>query len=92
MKKQMLTENIDLAIFLSIIWLFGLRGFSFITLGSAGNEDRAMAANVSIIRFTQSICVTVSGDSIPMNDPKSTTRQAHTLIVIWKRMNLLIFR
>ena len=74
------------------MWLSGLRGLSYSTFLSAGNEDRAIAANVSIMRFTHSICVTDSGESKPINEPKSTTKQAHTLIVIWKMMNRRMFR
>ena len=58
-----------------------LRGGLFITDSDGGNEARAMAAKVSIIKFTQSICVTVSGDSVPMNAPISTIRHAATLTV-----------
>ena len=50
-----------------------------------------MAAKVSMIRLTHNICVTVSGDSVPMNAPTSTIRQATTFTVIWKRMNRLMF-
>ena len=58
------------------------RGFSFITEAEGGSEARAMAANVSMIRFTQSICVTVSGDCVPIKAPESTIRHAATFTVI----------
>ena len=67
---------------LEIIKSVTLRGLSFITECCGGSDANAMAAKVSIIRFTQSICVTVSGDSVPINAPISTIRQAATLIVI----------
>ena len=44
-----------------------------------------------MMRFTQSICVTVRGDSVPRNAPMSTMRQAATLMVIWKTMKRWIF-
>ena len=74
------------------MWLFWSRGLSSITRRSGGRDDRAIAANVSIIRFTHSICVTVRGESSPMNAPRSTIRQAQTLIVIWNRMKRLMFK
>ena len=64
-----------------------LRGLSFITLGLGGKEANAPAANVSIIKFTHSICVIVSGDSVPINEPNNTIRQAATLMVSWKSRN-----
>ena len=44
------------------------------------------------MRFTQSICVTVRGDSLPRKAPIRTVRHATTLIVIWNRMKRWIFR
>ena len=58
------------------------RGASCITDGVGGSDANAMAANVSMIRFTHSIWVTVSGDCIPMNAPHSTMRHATILTVI----------
>ena len=65
-----------------------LRGFSFITFSDGGKDAKAKAANVSMIRFTQSICVTVRTISVPNNAPSITMRHAATLIVIWKTTNL----
>ena len=59
------------------------RGLSFITDCEGGNEARAIAPNVSIIKFTQSICVTVNGDSVPINAPTNTIKHAATLTVSW---------
>ena len=70
------------AISLFIIKLRLSRGFSFITAADGGNEASAMAANVSIIRLTHSICVTVSGTSVPIKAPVSTIKQATTFTVI----------
>ena len=60
-----------------------------VTVG--GSEASAMAAKVSMMRFTQSIWVTVSGDCVPRKAPASTTRQAHTLTVVWKSMKRWMF-
>ena len=49
-----------------------------ITRSAGGSEASAMAANVSMMRFTQSICVTVSGESVPMKAPANTMKQAAT--------------
>ena len=62
-------------------------GLSFITRSLGGSEASAPAANVSIIRFTQSIWVIVSGDSVPNREPNKTIRQAATLIVNWNNRN-----
>ena len=67
-------------------------GFSFITLIDGGSDANAIAANVSIIRFTHSIWVTVSGDLIPgMKAPTSTIRHAATFTVIWNMFNAKAF-
>ena len=68
------------------------RGFSRITSGVGGSEARAMAANVSMMRLTQSICVTVRGDCVPRKAPMSTMRQAATLMVIWKSTKRCMLR
>ena len=65
-----------------------LRGRSAITLLLGGNDASAMAAKVSMIRLTHSICVTVSGDLTSAKAPTSTVRQATTFTVSWKSMNL----
>ena len=67
------------------------RGLSCITRSAGGSEARAMAANVSMMRFTHSICVTVSGESVPMKAPANTMKQAATFTVIWKRMKRWMF-
>ena len=59
------------------------RGFSFITLRDGGSEASAIAANVSIMRLTQSICVTVSGSVVPITAPTSTTARATKFMVSW---------
>ena len=74
-----------------MMWSVVLRGGSCITRSSGGREASASAAKVSMMRFTQSICVTVRGDSVPRNAPMSTMRQAATLMVIWKTMKRWIF-
>ena len=61
------------------------RGLSSITLFEGGNEARAMAAKVSMIRLIHNICVTVSGDSVPIKAPMRTSKQAVTLTVSWNR-------
>ena len=66
-------------------------GLSRMTDGEGGSEARAMAAKVSMMRLTQSICVTVSGDSVPIMAPTSTMRQAERLTVSWKRRKRWIF-
>lgn len=53
---------------------------------TGGIDAKAMAAKVSIIRFTQSICVTVSGSSVPKKAPNKTLANATTLIVSWNTM------
>ena len=54
---------------------------SFIYSLSGGSNENANAAKVSIIRFTHSICVTVSGDSVPSTAPANTVRHATTFTV-----------
>ena len=63
-----------------------LRGFSFITSRLGGSEANAMAAKVSMMRFTHRICVMVSGISVPIKAPKSTSSSAVTLTTSWKKM------
>jgi len=58
-------------------------GLSFITSAEGGSEANAIAPNVSIIKFTHNICVTVSGDSAPINAPTRTIKQAATFTVNW---------
>ena len=60
-------------------------------VGDGGSEARAMAPNVSIIRFTHSICVTVSGDSVPKNEPNITNRHAATFTVSWNSRKRCMF-
>ena len=67
------------------------RGLSLITSREGGSDANAMAAKVSMMRFTQSICVTVSGSSVPMTDPPSTSSSAVTLTTSWKKRNRCMF-
>ena len=62
-----------------------LRGRSLITSRVGGNEAKAIAAKVSIMRFTQSICVTVNGIWVPIMAPPSTKSRAVRLITSWKK-------
>ena len=54
-------------------------------------DANAIAAKVSIIRFTQSICVTVNGNDVPKNAPNNTLSNATTLIVSWNTIKRWIF-
>ena len=67
------------------------RGLSSITSRDGGSEASAIAAKVSIMRFTHSICVTVSGSSVPISDPASTNSSAVTFTTNWKKRNLCMF-
>ena len=62
------------------------RGGWSMTSRDGGSEAKAMAAKVSMMRFTHSICVTVSGSSVPMNEPPNTKSRAATLTTSWKKM------
>ena len=73
------------------MWSVILRGLSFITKGLGGKEAKDIAAKVSMMRFTQSIWVTVSGDWVSRNAPNITITQAITLIVNWNRMKRCTF-
>jgi len=91
-KKNAPTESMKFIIGLLMINAVLDLGFSFITLIDGGSDANAIAAKVSIIRFTHSIWVTVSGDLIPgMKAPTSTIRHAATFTVIWNSMNRWIF-
>ena len=67
-------------------------GGTRITMLFGGNEAKARAAKVSIIRFTHSICVTESGGCLHMNDPTPTTKQAQTFTVSWNSMKRCMLR
>ena len=67
-------------------------GLFFISAFNAGSVASARAAKVSIIRFTQSICVTVSGNSTPTNGPMRAVSSARRFMVSWNCMNFWIFR
>ena len=67
---------------------FLLRGFSSITFFDGGSDANAIAAKVSIIKLIHNICVTVSGDSVPISAPARTRKQAVTFTVSWKSRNL----
>ena len=68
-----------------------LRGLSFITSLFGGNDAKAPAAKVSMIRLTHNIWVTVSGNSWPNIEPKNTITRATTLMVSWNKRNRWIF-
>lgn len=85
-RKQKPTPSIFLRMALVMMKSSVLRGFSFMTSALGGIDAKAMAAKVSIIRFTQSICVTVSGSSVPKKAPNKTLANATTLIVSWNTM------
>ncbi len=59
------------------------RGFSSITSGLGGSEAIAIAAKVSMMIFTQRICTTVSGMSVPKTAPTKQMTMAAKLIVSW---------
>ena len=67
------------------------RGLSSRTSFVGGSEARAIAAKVSMIRFTHRICVTVSGISVPIIEPASTSSKAATLTVSWKKRKRCMF-
>lgn len=69
-----------------------LRGGRFMTFGSGGSVASASAANVSMIRFTHSIWITVSGRSTPINGPTIAMVSATTLTVSWNSMNRWMLR
>ena len=62
------------------------------TMLLGGNEAKARAAKVSMMRLTHSIWVTVSGDWRLKNEHTPTTRQAHTLTTNWNMMNRWMLR
>ena len=82
-KKSKPVETMLRFIFLVIMKSSRRRGLSPITFCEGGNDASAIAANVSMMRFTQSICVTVSGDCSPVNAPVKTIKQATTLTISW---------
>jgi hypothetical protein len=59
-----------------------LAGFLSSKASEGGSVARARAANVSIIRFTQSIYTAVSGGSLNIIAPENTMNRATKLIVI----------
>ena len=86
-KKNKPTPQISKLIALLRINALRLRGLLFMTSGDGGRDANAIAPKVSIIRFTQSIWVTVNGDSVPINAPNKTMKQAATLTVSWNSKN-----
>ena len=68
-----------------------LRGLSFITSLEGGSEAKAMAAKVSMMRFTQRIWVTVRGISVPMSEPPNTKSRAVRLTTNWKKRKRWMF-
>ena len=67
------------------------RGRSRITSCCGGNDAMAMAASVSMMMLTHRICVTVSGSSVPMTDPASTSSNAVKLTTSWKKRKRCMF-
>jgi hypothetical protein len=68
------------------------RGLSRITSGLGGSEAMAIAAKVSMMMFTQRICTTVSGMSVPNNAPMKQMVMAAKLIVSWNSTKRWILR
>ena len=64
-----------------------LRGLCSMTSSLGGSVAKAKAAKVSMMRFTHSICVTVSGRSTPMKGPSAAIPHAATFTVSWNTMN-----
>ena len=91
MKNIIPTPKISYHICLVIMNALGLLGLSFITASLAGSVAKANAANVSMIKLTHNICVTVKGKSTPMNGPIQAIRIATTLMVNWNKMKCCIF-
>ena len=90
-KKKPPTPTISASIDRFMINALRLRGGSLITASDGGSDASAIAANVSIMRFIQSIWVTVSGVSVPINAPQSTSIHAVTFTVSWKSRKRCIF-
>ena len=91
MKKMVPMNKIPLAIGLVMINCDAFRGLSRITSWEGGSEARARAAKVSIMRLTHRICVTVSGISVPITEPPSTSSKADRLTTSWKKRNRWMF-
>ena len=91
MVKSKPTPKMNRAITLVMMGSPLRRGFSSITSLLGGSEASASAAKVSMIRFTHSICVTVSAGCSLKNEHMPTSRLAATLTVSWKRMNRCMF-
>ena len=68
-----------------------LYGFLNKILFTGGSVARASAANVSIIRFTQSIQTAFRGDSFKITEPIKTINIATTLTVNQNYINFLTF-
>ncbi|CDC96128.1 unknown [Alistipes sp. CAG:268] len=68
------------------------RGRSRITSAEGGSEAIAIAAKVSMMMFTQRICTTVRGMSVPTSAPTKQMRIAAKLIVSWKSTKRWMFR
>ena len=68
------------------------RGRSRITSGLGGSEAIAMAAKVSMMMFTQRICTTVRGMSVPKIAPTKQMTIAAKLMVSWKRTKRWMLR
>ena len=73
----------------TILWVLDL-GFSNIYFLSAGSEPKAKAPSPSITKLIHSICVILSGSSIPKNGAIAQTATAPTFIVNWNLINFKI--
>ena len=62
------------------------RGFFLMSTLLGGSDASARAANVSMIRLTHNIWVTVKAGCLLKNEQIATTRQAQTLTASWNRM------
>mmetsp|Transcript_11381 Transcript_11381/g.22901 ORF Transcript_11381/g.22901 Transcript_11381/m.22901 type:complete len:201 (-) Transcript_11381:912-1514(-) len=83
-------ETMDLHMRWDIIGWSRAKGGSMRKTGSAGSPPKARAARVSITRFTQSSCMSVSGKSKPINGPTNTMKVLARLMVLWNMTNLRI--
>jgi len=67
-----------------------LIGASCIVVFKAGSPPKAMAARVSMTKFTQRSWIKVNGKSNPKNGPTNTIRREAQFTVDWKTINFLI--
>ena len=79
--------------------MVGERSFSFRERGgwsiywrSEGSPAKARAPNVSIMMFTHSIWITVTGVSTPRKGPIKDTPTAHRFMLNWNTMNFRMLK